>query len=84
MKIKTAIEVQIFGDFDMKYTECIMVSPEYFNKQDLINEFCELEGITSIKGVAWNKLNHYTQAFIKFLELKGLVKLKTDEVYFTD
>lgn len=38
MNIKTAIEVQDWGDYDMVYTKCIMVSEFNVNVTDIVDE----------------------------------------------
>lgn len=84
MEIKTVIEVQQFADFDMVCTKCIMVSNEKFLKFELLNEFCNINNIPSIKGLDCNKLNQYTEDFVTFLELKGFTELKTFKVLLSD
>lgn len=82
--METVIEIQAFGDFDIKYTECIMVSDEKHGLKTLLKEFYEIEGITSTHGNDYKKLNAITNNFIAFLQLKGFKKLKTKEIYFCD
>ena len=84
MEFKTIIEVQAFGDFDMKYTECIMVSPEKFHINSLYKEFYDLMGIKSNKNLDVRKLRDITEDFISFLELKRFKRLHTDKMYFCD
>jgi len=43
MNFKTFIEVQAFGDFDILYTDCIMVSPEKLNVKKLRVNFMRLK-----------------------------------------
>jgi hypothetical protein len=82
---KTVIEVKAFGDFDIMYTMCIMVSTEKMIVQDIIKDFCEMMEIPSIKGLPWNT-NFYemTEEFVTYLELRGFSKLQTTEVYLCD
>jgi hypothetical protein len=82
----TIIEVQAFGDFDMLYTECIMVSGGKHEKEELIQEFCVISGLDSTdgKGLKYNMLREVTSDFIAFLSLKGFVKMETQKVYFSD
>lgn len=50
MEFKTVIEVKAFADFDVIYTECVMVSSEELNVKDVMSEFYKIQGITSNKG----------------------------------
>lgn len=84
MDVKTAIEVQRYGDFDIVNTECIMVHPKKINKSELLKEFYRLAGITSQEGLSYSKLETINKDFIAFLELKGFKKLRTYEVLFSD
>jgi|GEM_PF-4641606 len=81
----TYIEIQGWGDFDVRYTDCIMVSPDFHNFPFLDKEFFELEGINSFKGLDYRKLREHTANYISFLELKGFKKLKMNrEILFCD
>ncbi len=82
---KTIIEVQDFGDSDVKYTVCVMVSEEKMDVKEIIKDFCTTMNIPSIKGLPWNT-NFYemTEEFITYLELLGFSKLETTEVYLCD
>jgi hypothetical protein len=82
--MKTFIEVQEFGDFDMKYTNCIMVSDDNIDKQTLLDEFYKLEGIESYRGLDYLILDEITEKFINFLKSKGFKRLKTQSVFFCD
>lgn len=84
MEIKTAIEVQAFGDFDVKYTDCVMIHSDKMDKNEILKEFYGIQGITSNKGLDDRKLYDITQDFISFLELKGFKRLETQSVYFCD
>ena len=84
MEINTVIEVQAFGDFDVKYTDCVMVHSEKIDKNEILNEFYQMQGISSNKGLDVRVLYDTTQDFISFLELKGFEKLETQSVYFCD
>ncbi len=81
---KTVIEVQAFGDFDIKYTDCIMVSEEKKDVKEIIKDFCVFMNIPDIKGLPSNKLYDMTQEFIEYLKMIGFTKLKTTEVYMCD
>jgi len=82
--MKTIIEVQAFGDFDVKYTVCIMVHPEVLNVNEILNEFYSINGISSNKGLSYHVLSTVNDDFISFLELKGFSILKTQAIYFCD
>ena len=84
MEINTVIEVQAIGDFDIVYTECIMVSSDKHNANELFKEFYELMGIESNEGLSMRYQREMTEDFIAFLELKGFSKLKTEQIYFCD
>lgn len=81
--METIIEVQAFGDFDIMYTECVMVSDIKFDINELQKEFCEIENIPSFRGLK-GSLYELTYNFIAFLELKGFKKLQTTPIYFCD
>lgn len=51
MELNTFIEVQAFGDFDIKYTDCVMVHCEKMDKNEILEEFYQVQGITSNKGL---------------------------------
>ena len=84
MEINTVIEVQAFGDFDVKYTDCIMIHSDRMDKNEILKEFYQIQGITSNKGLDYRILRTITEDFISFLELKGFKKLETQSVYFCD
>ncbi len=81
---KTIIEVKAFGDFDIMYTDCIMVSTEKMDVKEVIKDFCVFMNIPDIKGLPDNKLYEITQEFIEYLEMIGFNKLKTTQVYMCD
>lgn len=80
----TIIEVQSYGDFSIKYTNCVMVHSDKMKKNEILKEFYQVAGISSNTGLDYMKLSKITQDFISFLELKGFKKLKTQEVFFCD
>lgn len=84
MELSTIIEVQAFGDFDMKYTDCIMVHSDKMDKNEILKEFYEIQGITPNTGLGYGQLYNITQDFISFLELKGFKRLETQSVYFCE
>lgn len=82
MELNTVIEVQDFGDFDVKYTNCIMVHSDKIDKNEILKEFYQMQGIVSNIGLKNNQLQNITEDFIQFLELKGFKRLETQKVYF--
>lgn len=84
MELNTFIEVQAFGDFDVKYTDCIMVHSDKIDKNEILKEFYQIQGINSNIGLDYRQLYNITQDFISFLELKGFKRLETQKVYFCD
>ena len=84
MELNTFIEVQAFGDFDIKYTDCVMVHSDKIDKNEILKEFYQVQGIISNTGLDYRQLYNITQDFISFLELKGFKRLETQSVYFCD
>jgi hypothetical protein len=84
MEINTVIEVQAFGDFDILYTDSIMVSSEKHDVKGIFSEFYTFMGIKSNTGLRHTILTEIREDFIAFLELKGFSKLKTNPIYFCD
>jgi hypothetical protein len=84
MEINTAIEIKAFGDFDIKYTECIMVSSNKIDVYEIMKEFYNIKGITSSCDLDYSILREVTQDFIVFLKSKGFNKLETCDVLFSD
>lgn len=84
MKVKTAIEVKRYGDYDVLYTVCIMVHENKMKINDVLNEFFNLKGIGSNVGLDYTVLGEITEEFIVFLEDKGFKELKTKQIYFGD
>ena len=84
MNKNTVIEIEAFADYDISYTVCVMVHSEKIDKDILLNEFYNIEGIKSNEGLDYNKLYAITGNFIAFLELKGFTKLETEKICFTD
>lgn len=82
MELSTFIEVQDFGDFDVKYTNCIMIHSDKVDKDEILKEFYQIQSITSNIGLNNNQLQNITENFIQFLELKGFKRLETQKVYF--
>lgn len=82
--MSTIIEVLAWGDFDVQYTEAILVSPDKLDIETLKTEFCTEQGIDSFTGLEYSKLSSLTQSFIKFLKKRGFRDLSTTKVYFCD
>lgn len=80
---ETKIEVKSLGDFDIPYTEVIMVLKEKIDPEIIIKEFLDMEGIKSTQGIDCRDVRKITEDFIVFLKLKGFSKLNTYEVLFT-
>ena len=45
------IEIKKYGDFDIAYTECIMVSDKKYNRKSLLIEFVKKNSITPNKKI---------------------------------
>lgn len=85
MEINTVIEVQGFADFDVIYTDCIMVSAEKLNVNEIRKTFCSLNGLPENgKGLPINMLYDTTTEFISYLEKNGFTKLNTNKILFCD
>ena len=84
MSNKTYIEIEGWGDFNVRYTKCIMVADEVRDVRHLINTFCSANGLPGTSGLPSNMLSDTTDAFIKFLKKEGFRELKTNKVCFSD
>ena len=84
MEINTIIEIQFYGDFDVRTTNCIMVHSDKLDVNEILNEFYRIHGITSNTGLSDKVLRTVTEDFICFLEFEGFNKLKTKPIYFCD
>lgn len=89
----TFIEVEAFGDFDMKYTEAILYSEEKRDVEEIQKRFCEINGLPGFKDLqyfpaykeTYSFLGDITKKFIEYLKTKeGFKVLKTKSVYFCD
>lgn len=80
----TAIEFKEFGDFDVCSTSWIMIHPDKIRKSTLLNEFYQVQGISSCTGLSDKVLSTISEDFSTFLELKWFKRLITQEVYFSD
>ena len=58
MELSTFIEVQDFGDFDVKYTNCIMIHSDKVDKDEILKEFYQIQSITSNIGLNNNQLQN--------------------------
>lgn len=84
MEIKTAIEVEAWGDFDIKYTKCIMVSPDVRDVKHILKTFCDINGLPGMNGLPNNMISDVNDEFIKYLKKEGFKPLKTKKVCFSD
>ena len=84
MNIKTVIEVQAYGDYDICQTVAIMVSEEKINEKIIIQEFYNTMGICSNSGLSEKVLSTISEDLICFLEMKGFTELKTHVIRFSD
>lgn len=82
--MKTVIELLVWGDFDIKTTDCIMISQFEFDIEDIKNDFCRINNISSFSGLPSNLLSDYNEKFKKFLISLGFKELKTTPIYFCD
>jgi hypothetical protein len=80
----TFIEIQSYGDFDIKYTDCIMYSTERRDVKAITKAFCDQNGLPGTSGLPSNMLSTTTEAFKKYLKKEGFSQLKTNEVCFGD
>ena len=85
MEISTVIEVESYGDYDVRYTKCIMVSPVFRHASSLMKNFCEKNGLPlNGEGLPDNMLEDTTNEYIKYLKKEGFKELKTNKACFTD
>lgn len=84
MKNGTFIEVEAYGDFDVKYTVCIMHNPLTLDVYEIKREFRNLKGLKSFSGLPSVSLASFTDEFIAFLSLKGFSSVKTHKISFSD
>lgn len=83
MKNGTFIEVEAYGDFDVKYTVCIMYNPLDLDVYEIKREFRKLKGLKSFSGII-GSMASLTDEFIAFLSLKGFTSVKTHKISFSD
>lgn len=81
---QTFIEIEAWGDFDVKYTKCIMVVEGQRDVKSLVNTFCIKMGLPGTSGLPSNMINDVNEEFIKFLKKEGFRQLKTNTVCFSD
>jgi len=86
LRVRTAIEIKNYGDFDIPVTNCIMVSPDVRNTKDLLKTFSIYRGLPNPdgSGLPTNMLEDTTEDFIKYLKKEGFKKLNTTDVIFSD
>ena len=84
MEINTAIELQAFGDFNIKITYGIFVSEEKFDIEKIKSDFCRINNLGVFNGLSTMDLDKHTEDFVTYLELIGFKELKTNKVYFCD
>lgn len=83
--MKTIIEIQGWGDFDVKYTEGIYYSELKYDRDSLVEEFCKKYNYPSEDGIQNDSLiSSAPNKFANFLQGKGFKKLKTEKVLFSD
>lgn len=84
MDIKTSIEVEAFGDFDVSYTDCILVSPDEINVKGFVKNYLSLRGLESESGLPLNMIYDTRKDFIEYAKKNGFFVLKTKKVCFSD
>lgn len=82
--INTVIEIQGWGDFDMRYTEVIMVSEQKLDAKLFIKGYCDLRGLPGLDGLPQNMLRDINEDLIKYLKKNGFKPLNTYVVLFGD
>ncbi len=82
--MQTFIEIERYGDFDVKYTDCVMVSPIERDVDKIVKDFCEIMGFESTSGLQYSQVYETINAFIDYLGVIGFTKLKTSKVCFSD
>ncbi len=82
--MNTVIELLTWGDFDVQCTDCVLVSQEKLDVGTLKQDFCEMHGISSFKGLPSGDLHSYLISFKQFLMKRGFKELKTTTIYFCD
>ena len=88
----TIIELEAWGDYDMLYTDCIMVTEEVWTVSSLISSFVEDIGFKGdvdirkdgINGLPYDMLSDFNSEFKKYLKKQGFRVLKTKKVHFSD
>lgn len=84
MEIKTAIAIAAYGDFDVKYTDKVMITEEVRDVKSIVKNYCNLRGIPGTSGLPNNMISDVREDFVKFLKKEGFRELKTTEVCFSD
>lgn len=78
--VKTAIEVITYGDFDVPYTKCVMVSDTQYNVKQIEKNFCNEIGVNQLSDISDNDSSLYVDMFIEHLKEMGFRVLKTKEI----
>lgn len=84
MEIKTAIAIEAWADFDIRYTDKVMVCEEKRDVNAIVKNYCELRGLPGTSGLPRNMINDTREDFVKFLNKEGFRELKMTEVCFSD
>ena len=56
MDVKTYVEIEAYGDFDVKYTKCVMVADGVRDIDYLTKSFCHKNGLTGTSGLPYNMI----------------------------
>lgn len=82
----TIIEIEAYSDYDMRYTDCIMVTEEQFDVKGLVRSYCSLRGLPNetLSGLPDNMLNDTKEDFKKWLKKQGFRILSTKKVCISD
>ena len=80
-RIQTTIEIEKLGDFDVSYTDVVMVSPDKRDVKGLVKTFCELNGLKSLGDVPYKRFEDVNEKLIRFLKKEGFRILKTDKIF---
>lgn len=84
MDTRTYVEIEAWGDFDVRYTKCIMVADGLRDVDYLTKAFCHKNGLPGTEGLSYNMINDANEEFVKFLRKEGFRELKTSKVCFSD
>ena len=76
----TAIEIIGLADFDIAYTESIMVSEETLNAKDLAKSFCRENNIKNLSELPLGTSYDVRDNFKQYLRKIGFKQLKTTQI----